>query len=200
MKLLPVQMFFLFLSLTLMLPQVWADSEQSPAPAADPSVPAKQDPYWNLSPEDREVLDRGEVGAGQYIAGGIVGTFVGLGIGQAIQGRYLPTGLIITVGETAGLGMLIAGTTQCVVNTIGTLGTQNTQDCNSSLLSVGLGVYLGFHLWEIIDVWATPPSINHRYRQLKDHLDRTTSFGVIPATASGQSQIDGAQLAYQFRF
>ena len=45
-----------------------------------------------------------------YIAGGVVGTVVGLGIGQAINGNYANTGWIFTAFEGAlGVGMMVTG-------------------------------------------------------------------------------------------
>jgi hypothetical protein len=198
----------LFLVLGLLTSsQSWADPDKNPTPSVSPSpVPfsERKIPYSSLSSDEREVLDRGEVGETQYIVGGVIGTLFGLGIGQAIEQRYVPTGLIITVGEAASIGMMSAGAAQCVANTIGNSFTypanQTTQNCNSGLLEAGIGLYVGLRIWEIIDVWATPPSINRRYRDLKEHVDRTASFGVVPAVATGQSQIDGALLAYQWRF
>ncbi len=45
-----------------------------------------------------------------YIAGGVVGTVVGLGIGQAINGNYANTGWIFTAFEgVLGVGMMVTG-------------------------------------------------------------------------------------------
>ena len=145
----------------------------------------------SLTPEEREILRNGEIGDNAYFAGGVVGTFFGLGIGQAIQGRYVPTGLMMTVGEVSSFSIAMAGAISCI----------DLPGCHhDGLVSAGLIAYLGFRVWEIIDVWATPSSINSRYRNLKDHVDETKAdFFVAPVAGQGAS-IDGTRLALQFHF
>ena len=51
-----------------------------------PQSQAEKDRYFSLSPEEREILNRGEINDSTYAIGGIVGTLFGLGLGQAVQG------------------------------------------------------------------------------------------------------------------
>ena len=174
-------------------------AQGTPPPYPSPT-PAKKLSYSALTPDEREILDNGEIGTGAYVAGGVVGTLVGLGIGQAIQGRYMSTGLIMTLGEIASISMMVAGATQCVSNAVVDGLSGQTVNCNQTLLTVGYIGYVGLRIWEIIDVWATPPSINHRYENLKNHVDQTsTSFGIFPVVSKDNS-LNGAGLAFQLHF
>jgi hypothetical protein len=96
-----------------------------------------------------EPMERGSgvgISKGKYIAGGIVGTAAGFGIGHAIQGRYGSKGWIFTVTEGIGLGLFYYSFYSLFTN--------------PSMFAIqfygGLAMFLGFHIWEIIDVWAAP--------------------------------------------
>lgn len=156
-------------------------------------------PYSSLTPEEREILERGEVDSGQYVVGGVVGTFVGLGIGQAIQGRYIPTGLIFTIGEMASIGLIVAGIADCTAQSTENLFTHQTHHCSTVATAIGVFGLLGFRIGEMVDLWATPPSINRRYRNLEKRVEGEPEVSVIPAF-SRDLAVDGAALAVQFRF
>lgn len=51
-----------------------------------------------------------DMSTAQYVASGVLGTIVGLGAGQAAQGRYMKTGWIFTLTQTAGAALFSAGT------------------------------------------------------------------------------------------
>lgn len=93
------------------------------------------------------------VPTGKYITGGVIGSVVGLGIGHGIQGRY-NTGWIFTATEAASLGVLVAGLSSCKKDDI----TGDIECSNKGAISLGYLGFLGFHIWEIVDVWvgATP--------------------------------------------
>src|SRR5580704_7326117 len=78
------------------------------------------------------------VNSAQYYGGGIMGTIVGLGVGHAIQERYLSKGWIFTLGEVVG-GIVSIGDVKALGSTVRTLG--------------GF-VFISFKIWEIIDVWT----------------------------------------------
>lgn len=184
---------------------LWAQSEpQSSSPLLKPksvlekqASPTTEDNtksylrYQDLSSSEREILMRGEISSGRYILGGIVGTYpLGFGLGHAIQGRYTEKGWIFTVGELGSIGVLYMGVGRCV----------NSWDwdskCDSSLIMAGLIGFVFFRIWEIVDVWATPPMINQKYRNLKkmmgpNHSDFETLL--LP-------EKDGGRLALQWRF
>lgn len=92
--------------------------------------------------------ERVPTSTGQYIGGGAVGTFVGFGIGHAIQGRYQEAGWIFTTAEIASLGLIVYGFGSCEKDANG----KTSSRCGT--LSLGLtGVFIS-RVFEIIDVWA----------------------------------------------
>lgn len=100
------------------------------------------------------------VATGKYVTGGVLASTIGFGIGHGVQGRYADKGWIFTTTEAAGLTMLLAGTT-CKDET--DIYGDTERKCTSSGVAVlGLGVLLGFHVWEIVDAWAgaTPVDSN----------------------------------------
>lgn len=156
--------------------------------------------YFELSPDERKILDNGEISEGSYVAGGILGTVFGFGIGQAVQGRYLPSGLIMTAGEAAGVGLIEAGLVNCTADAINT-GFQSNQNCSHGLLTAGVIVYFGVRVWEIVDVWATPPELNRRYRSLKERVgDSSAHFFMLPSSSPTLSRVDGATVGVQWHF
>ncbi len=98
------------------------------------------------------------VSTGKYITGGILGTVVGFGIGHGVQGRYKNKGLIFTIAEAVGLGVVTIGLGQCANNL--DVDGKRTWDCTpqAGQILAGYAVAVGFHIWEIVDVWtgATP--------------------------------------------
>ena len=178
-------------------------ADEAPAAVPTASVPSGKTPYSSLTPEERQVLTDCSVSTGLYIAGGILGTVLGLGIGQAIEGRYLPIGLIITAGEVASFSLIEIGLSNCVTTAFTNIGqSQNTtnNNCLGAAGTIGLVGYVGLRVWEIVDVWASPPTINNRYEALQKRVAEGTHFGILPVSAAGNTRIDGASLAMQIRF
>jgi|GEM_PF-1135345 len=178
----------------------WA---QDPAPAAPTtaSAPVASPSTSTLSPEDQEILDRGPISDGQYLGGGLVATFVGLGIGQAIEGRYLPYGLVFTLGELASTGLIVAGAMDCVTTDI--FGINHVNDsCHNSAFTAGIIGLLVFRIWEIGDAWIAPPSINRRYEAAKARAGEAQNlhFFAVPVLAENVGSITGGELGLQFRF
>lgn len=115
-----------------------------------------------LTPQEQQILERGEVSKGKYIGGGITGSIVGFGIGHAIQGRYAYRGWIFTVGEGAGLALIISSLDNCA-------DSAYDEDCDEDIGNalLGYGAFVGFKIWEIVDLWVGPPIQNRRYRALR---------------------------------
>lgn len=86
----------------------------------------------------------------RYITSGIVGTYAGFGLGHAIQGRWSEKGYKMTLGQVGGFGLMLIGTIDCSLDAI------SDDECNANLFWAGAWVMLGFKIWEIWDVWATP--------------------------------------------
>ncbi|MBS1960359.1 MAG: hypothetical protein JST80_12855 [Bdellovibrionales bacterium] len=180
-----------------------ANNASAPPPPDNSSAPSSSNKirYTDLTPDEREILNNGEISTGSYIAGGILGTILGLGIGNAVQGRYMPNGLIFTLGEVGGAMMWAAGVGDCLADSINSIGTRSKTNCNEGLAVAGAVILTGLRIWEIVDVWAMPPTINSRYHNLKARVDGTrTSFNVAPTIHSTDGAMDGAGLALTLRF
>jgi hypothetical protein len=128
-----------------------------------------------------QTTTRVPVETGKYITGGVLASAVGFGIGHGIQGRYADKGWIFTATEAAGAGLTIAGLASCKEETQAD-GSKETKCNNGGLAIVGLGVWIGFHVWEIVDAWtgATP-------------VDSTVKAFFIP-----NPKAPGLGLAYSF--
>jgi hypothetical protein len=149
--------------------------------------------YSSLDEEDRRILNRGEISTTAYVIGGVVGTYpIGLGIGHAIQGRYTDKGWIFTAGELGSIAVAYAGVGNCVSSWSSSNGGSS---CSGGLVLFGVVGYLGFRIWEIIDVWAAPPEINRRYRELKLRMEpRATLSPMIAPTKDGA--VFGLQMTF----
>jgi len=160
--------------------------------ASNPVAPSR------ITADERAVLDQGRVTDGQWVAGGLVGTFVGFGIGQAIEGDYAQKGWIFTIGDVAGMGMLMAGVFDSTADCSGA-------DCQvSPWVWVGLGTLTVFRLWEAIDAWVYPAGHNTQYDAISARLHGQAyerKFYVFPI-AMADSPIHPASygMGVQFRF
>ena len=156
----------------------------SPAPA--PAATAR----LQLSTEDQELIVDGEIGPVAHIGGGLVATFVGFGVGQAVQGRWLDRGWIFTLGETTGLGLMIYGLGKSAESCVSADGSE----CGSSGLGFVAGgaiALTGFHLWEMVDAFVAPIGHNRRVRAAKlragvnPMYSSVTPYVVPPSTGDG---------------
>ncbi len=128
---------------------------------------------------------RTEVVTGRYVTGGVIGSVIGFGIGHAIQGRYgSDRGWIFTTGEAAGFTLAIAGIGRqsCTDTTSYNYNSNCDRSSANSLIAVGFLTMLGFHVWEVVDLWAgaTP-------------VDSQTEAFIIPNTDA-----PGVGLSYRF--
>ena len=106
--------------------------------------------------------DEGGTPKGKYIAGGIVGTAVGFGIGHAIVGEYGSIGWVFTLTESAsflailvGYGLIVADAVDCVDSYSSTC-SESTPAAGLALVYGGALAMSGFHVWEVIDIWTRP--------------------------------------------
>lgn len=139
-----------------------------PPPAGYPPAGYAQ-PVVMLTPEELELLHRGEISDGEHIAGGALALFFGFGVGQAVQGRWSDTGWVFTLGETASIAAVIAGAVAIADDCFDV--DQNCDDANDSagtgLLVAGIIGISVFRIWEIVDAFAGPSSHNARVRELR---------------------------------
>ncbi len=126
-------------------------------------VASAQDRVRDVKPETRNTDGKVEVSTPRYIVGGVIGSVFGFGIGHGIQGnnRYADKGWIFTVGEVAGLAIIAPAARRCADEK----SSRAENDCTQSektMIGLGYATYLGFRIWETIDVWtgAAPVSSN----------------------------------------
>jgi hypothetical protein len=126
-----------------------------------------------LTPEERSVFSEGYIPQGRYIAGGLVGTFLGLGLGHAVVGKYGEMGWVFTVGELAALTLVGFGMAQGLgdIFTCWGSGCNNEASSGFGLMTAGMLAFYAFRLWEVIDVWVRPNSHNSRWRFLYQRLE-----------------------------
>jgi hypothetical protein len=138
----------------------------SPVAAQPAMTPPSLSFEPTISPDDRDVLDGGEISTGRIIGGTIASTLVGFGTGQLIEGRYSSTGWIFTVGESVSTVALFTGLMGVAVTC--DAATTHADVCHRGaavglLLGGALG-FLGFRGWDIADAGIAPLERNARYR------------------------------------
>lgn len=178
-----------------------SDQPPVPAPTASPVVvvnaPAPQADL-RLSAEDQELIVDAEIGPVAHIGGGLVATFVGFGVGHAVQGRWSERGWIFTVGETAGLGLMVYGlgksASSCVDAEGGECGTSGL-----GFIAGGAIALTGLHLWETIDAFVAPIGHNRRVRAAKLRAGMRSGYAVTPYVVPptrGDGAIGGLSLRF----
>lgn len=125
---------------------------------------------FSTSADDKQNLDQS-----RYIASGILGTIPGFGIGHAIQDRWQEKGWIFTAGELTSLSLMAVGGASCMgggnhMNG----GHHNCSGIRPALAMSGMIGFLGFKVWEIIDVWSYPS------KDVQSEISGSTSFQLLP--------------------
>jgi hypothetical protein len=169
---------------------------------------ASESSVENLSGPDRAILERGKISDLAYFSGAVIGTggwavpatigggpglgaqallYPTFGIGQAIQGRFTDGGWIFTIGETATIAMM-APSAACID---GGCHSQHATLDNAVFLAGFIG-YVGFRVWEVLDLWITPPSRNRRYDEL---THQTAAVNIAPVLSRNMAGV-GLQLSF----
>jgi hypothetical protein len=158
-----------------------------------------------LTEQDKRILEIGEISDTRYIVGGILGTYpLGLGIGHAIQGRWSDKGWIFTAGELGAATVFMIGALGCVSDELNN-GLNGKDDCrglNEAMVVTGLVGYIGFRIWEIVDVWSVPPAHNRKVRELQNYIQQKpakevkTSLHLVPILNSQMGQGVGLRLIF----
>ena len=125
--------------------------------------------------EPLRMVEPEPLSAGRYVAGGLVGSTLGLGIGHAIAGQYRNMGLFFTISEVVSLVVVGAGVGiggKAVFNigrgtgiTDAASGLSNVGAvlAGASMALTGVVLYGIFHLWELFDIWIRPAGrLSHR--------------------------------------
>ena len=139
-----------------------APGQTPPLPAARTSSYAQR--YSLLTPEERQLVAHGEIDQGQILAGGLVGTFFGFGLGHAVQGRFSDRGWIFLLGEGASMASVMTFAFTCAD------GIESNCDNNTGFLVAGLVGIVVFRVWELVDVWGGPAAYNRRVREARVKL------------------------------
>jgi hypothetical protein len=162
-----------------------------------PAQPYPGQPYpypaVQLTEDEQELLAQGEISDGRYIGGAVTSLFFGLGLGQAVQGRYSDTGKIFTIGELGSF-------TAVLIGAIGSIDSEGNHDGSTALLTGGLIGYVVFRAWDVVDAFTGPPSQNARLRQLRMRLGLPAYAKVLPYVAPSMSRTGGGTVGVTFRF
>ena len=135
----------------------------------------------SFSASDKRLVAQGPIDDTQYIASGILGTIPGFGLGHAIQGRWKDKGWIFSAGETLGAGLMIASGSSCMGGSMmEDNNDRNGSGGNIALANPGMVTYLGFKVWEIVDIWTYPPAHNKRLKEIESAKSIQTSIFMAP--------------------
>lgn len=183
-------------------PQPPPQQPPPPQPYAQP-VPYQPGGYMpvQLSRDDAELLQRGEITEGAHFGGAAASIFLGFGLGQAIQGRYGDTGWIFTVGEAASFVALMIGVTQMVEDCFDTIDDNCNESRGEGLFIGGLVGFFAFRIWEVVDAFGGPSKHNRKVRELRMRLGMPVPMytkRVMPYV--NRTRDSGATAGLVFRF
>ena len=145
-------------------------------------------PAITLSANDQALLNIGEITDGQRIGGVAAAFFVGLGLGQIVEGRWSDTGWIFTFGEIASVGLVVHGAAEAL-STCGP-GHGNCGGNNGWLLG-GMLALCTFRVWEVIDAAVVPQRHNARLRALKVRMTAPVFAPYASSSATGDGAVAG---------
>jgi hypothetical protein len=180
-----------------------APVQPQPVPVPPPPAPYAPPPYYPPPPmyygvpelltlEERRILEQGEISTGRVVGGVLMSMWLGLGVGQAIEGRWSNTGWIFTFGEPTALGMIV----------VGLLRACDQHDCDESrsgLAVAGILGYMGLRLWGMVDVFVGPAFHNQKVRALRARTGNQGGYGVMPFVVPA-SEGRGATAGLTLRF
>ena len=157
-----------------------------------------------LTKKDKAILEIGEISTARYITGGVLGTYpLGLGIGHAVQGRWSEDGQVFTWGELGSLAVVVAGAVGCIDEMGDNDDDWECSNLEESLIIVGALSFVGLRIWEIVDVWAVPPSHNSKYKSLKKYIQNAeakpvtkSSLDLVPVINTRMGQGIGLKLTF----
>jgi len=148
---------------------------------ADPAPPPIPPPYEYrpagtsppLDDNDRAVLEHGEISDAQTAGGGIAAMFLGFGIGQAIQGRWLERGWMFTVADVGAGALETAG----VIELFSRGCDHRCDNRGVAMLAGAAAIALGSRILQSWDAFVAPSAHNRRVRELRA---RTGVTHVVP--------------------
>ena len=89
---------------------------------------------------------------GKYIAGGVLGTWLGFGLGHKVNGTWPEIGWVFTFGEIIAAGAITTG----VAMAGGDLEQLEEGKISTSMVISGAIAFGGLRIWETADVWLRP--------------------------------------------
>lgn len=108
--------------------------------------------------------------------GAVVGTLTGFGIGHALQGRYRASGWKWTLGEVATLGTtFVVSHNECSTRASSEPNAEPTT-CSSAWPSVAILGWLGFRVWQAVDLFTNDPRSQYGFWLLPDRVLVSRSF------------------------
>ena len=176
-----------------------------PYPAAGYPPPGYVPPpqvQVQLTVEEQELLERGEITDGQYLGGGLAALFIGFGVGQAVQGRWAEKGWIFTLGEGASIGVMIWGMSQ-FVGCASDIDNPDADNCAGSGFGLMFGGMLGlsvFRIWETVDAFLAPPEHNRRVHDLQIRAGLRPMYSRLTPYLTPPKLGDGAIAGVTFAF
>ena len=130
-----------------------AFADPAPAPMLPP--PYEYQPAGTTPP--------GEISDAQTIGGGIAAMFVGFGIGQAIEGRWLERGWMFTVVDVGAGALETAG----VIEVFSRGCNHTCENRGLAMLGGAAAIELGSRILQSWDAFAAPSAHNRRVRELR---------------------------------
>jgi hypothetical protein len=161
-----------------------------PAEVAQPVEGPAVQLQLQLTAEQQQQLDQGEIPIGGWLTGGVLSTFLGFGIGQAIQGRYKSRGWMFTVGDSVAVTVALYGAARCC---------QPAGHTEEYLVLGGVAALIGLRIWQTLDAWLVPPAHNRKVRALRTKLGLAPpSYGLYlaPPQSSASGGVAGLSLSF----
>ncbi len=113
-----------------------------------------------ISDDDRDIIEKGDIGPSRAIGGTLAAGFIGFGVGQGIEGRYGERGWIFTVADSVSCMTMFTG----LLAIAGGSSESSRYHVAYGLALGGAAVCLGSRVWQVIDAAVAPDAHNKRYR------------------------------------
>ena len=183
-------------------PQPYPQPAPQPAPTYGVPAPYAYQPQpVALTPEEQEMLMKGEISDGEHLGGGLAALFLGFGIGQGIQGRWSDKGWLFTLGDVASMTMIFYGLTRTVDCADGTdhSGIKCVSDAGTGWMIGGALAFTGLRIWQTIDAFAVPAEYNSQVRRLRMRVGYRP-MGMYSLYLSRPTHGDGGVAGLSLRF
>lgn len=201
----PVVLVLALTALTTTASVGWAQPAPpcSPCYLTPPGGAAPSPAPLVLTAQEARLLERGEINKARYVIGGILASSYGFGIGHTVQGRWLEKGWVFTTGEVSSLALMLYGfwdldrSSWCRTSEFGTECGDRSR--GRALILGGLATFLGFHIWEAVDAWATPMAQAGRLRTLRTRLGLPPGARLVPVVTA-TPDATGPMAGFDLRF